>query len=131
MTAQRFRRAVTYDVAAEFAARRFDGHVGVSGRRRKAFRENFEVEDEGFHLRFHFFALGRNDARSFRAYWALIGDFRHGLFDDFQALANFSYTNYVAAVAIAIVSGGHVKFKFLLAEVWENLGLVVIQTRRA
>ncbi len=58
MATQRLRRSVTGDEATQFAARRFDGHEGLTRRRRKSLREDLEVVDERFHLRLHFFAAG-------------------------------------------------------------------------
>src|ERR1700751_4049961 len=115
MAAQRFRRTVAHDVAAEVAARRLDGAVCVSRWRRKTFGKNLEVEDKGFHLRLHFFPLGRNDAGSLGANRTLIGDFGPGLFDDFETFADSRYAHHVTAVAIGSGARGNVKFKFVVA----------------
>src|SRR5258705_8079465 len=127
MAAQWFRRAVAGNVATEFATRRFDRYVGISRRWRKALSENFEMVDERFHFSLHLFALGRNDARSLGADGALISDFGHGLFDNFEAFANLRDANHVAAIAVGIGARGNIEIEFFVAGVRKKLAIIVSQ----
>src|SRR5207237_5885179 len=62
MHAKRLGRTVAGHEAAQLAARRLHGNKRLAGLRRKSLSENFEVVDERFHLRLHFFALRRDDS---------------------------------------------------------------------
>src|SRR5580704_10473102 len=65
-----FGRAVTDDVIAHFAARRFDRLINLTYRHCKAFRNNLEVIDEGFHLGLHLLAFGQHNPGCIRFRWA-------------------------------------------------------------
>src|SRR4029077_14532867 len=131
MAAQRLRRPIAGNVTAEFPTRRFDGNVCISRRWRKALGENLEMVDESFHFSLHLFAFGRNDARSLGTNGALISDFRHGLFDDFETLANLGNADHVPAIAIGIGARRNIEIEFFVAGIRKKLAIVVSQACRA
>ena len=100
-------------------------------RRRKSFRENLEMVDERFHLRLHFLALRRNDARCFGLDRAVIGDLVHGLADDFQALAHFRDAHQIPRITIGFRARRHVEIKFFVRGIREGLAVVVSHAGRA
>src|ERR1019366_7375634 len=60
MHAVGLRSSITDDVIAHLAARRFYRLIYLARRHGKAFRDDFEVVDERFHLRLHLFAVGQH-----------------------------------------------------------------------
>src|SRR5580704_4293052 len=131
MRAQRLWRAVAGYKTAQFAARRLHGHKSLARRRRKPFRKNFEVIDERFHLRLHFFACWRHDAWCIRPDRAFVGYLGHRLPRDIQALPHLRHAYHVARETVGIRTRRNVKFELFIARIGKHFPVVVGDARRA
>src|SRR5579862_1310267 len=113
--------AVAGDEKSQLAARRFDRLVDFTRRRRETFRVNFEVIDEPFDGRFHFFAGWGNNSGSGGLDGPFRRDFFHGLADDFDAFANFRYADLITREAVARGLRLNVEIKLFIARVGKSL----------
>src|SRR6185312_3976312 len=116
MDAQRFGSTVAHDVVAHLAARGLNGVINLTRRYGTAFRNNFKVIDEGFHLCLHFLAVGQDDL--WRLSFGRAG--RHAfkrLFCNLPRLAQLFYPADITAPNIAIMADRYFEFEIFIAAV--------------